>query len=29
MDILGENEREYLGSELADVDVLPSKELKE
>jgi hypothetical protein len=27
--ILGENEREYLGPDLADVDVLPSKELEE
>lgn len=29
MGILGENEREYLGPDLADVDVLPSKELEE
>jgi hypothetical protein len=29
MGVLGENERTYLGPDLADVDVLPSKELEE
>jgi len=29
MGVLGENERAYLGPDLADVDVLPSKEAEE